>query len=134
MILITSLFATMIHTELNLQTFKMHILQAPERSAKRTMASIGSVFSLNSPRYRFLDHFHMTGCICALRTMGKTSFHFGKVHTYKGMDEGWEEYQILDHVWAVIGKETATASNTIPAAFGQRTLTIYTKAHAFMAE
>src|SRR5258707_3283513 len=76
----------------------------------------------------------MTGCICALRTMGKTSFHFGKVHTYKGMDEGWEEYQILDHVWAVIGKETATASNTIPAAFGQRTLNIYTEAHVFMAE
>src|SRR5260221_13999794 len=53
---------------------------------------------------------------------------------YKGMDEGWEEYQILDHVWAVIGKGTAAASNTIPAAFGQRTLNIYTKAHVFMAE
>ena len=57
----------------------MCILQAPKHSAKRTTASIGSVFSLNSPRYRFLDHFHMTGCICALRTMGKTLFHFGKV-------------------------------------------------------
>src|SRR5258708_19460990 len=53
---------------------------------------------------------------------------------YKGMDEGWEEYQILDHVWAVIGKGTAAASNTIPAAFGQRTLNIYTEAHVFMAE
>ena len=79
MILITSLFTPMIHTELNLWTFKMHILRAPEHSAKRTMASIGSVFSLNSPRYWFIDHFHMTGCICALRTMGKTLFHFGKV-------------------------------------------------------
>ena len=34
------------------------------------------------------------------------------------MDEGWEEYQILDPVWAVIGRETATASNIIPALFG----------------
>jgi len=25
--------------------------------------------------------------------------------TYKGMDEGWEEYQILDHVWAVGQRE-----------------------------
>src|SRR5258708_30274465 len=83
MILTTSLFALTIHTELNLQTLKMCILQAPEHSAKRTMASIGSVFSLNSPRYQFLDHFHMTGCICALRTTGKTLFHFGKVDTCK---------------------------------------------------
>src|SRR5258708_33299097 len=57
----------------------MRILWAPKHSAKRTTASIGSVFSLNSPQYRFLDHFHMTGCICALRTMGETLFHFGKV-------------------------------------------------------
>src|SRR6266436_551446 len=88
MILITSLFTPMIHTELNLQTFKMHILQAPEHSAKRTMASIGSVFSLNSPQYQFLDRFHMTGCICALRTMGKTSFHFGKVCIKEWMKAG----------------------------------------------
>src|SRR6266446_1874962 len=88
MILITSLFALMIHTELNLQTLKMRIPWAPEHSAKRTMASIGSVFSLNSPRYRFLDHFHMTGCICALRTMGKTSFHFGKVRIKEWMKAG----------------------------------------------
>ena len=27
---------------------------------------------------------YMTGCICALRTMGKTLFHFGKVHI-----KGW---------------------------------------------
>src|SRR5260221_13400344 len=85
MILITSLFALTIHTELNLQTFKMRIPQAPKHSMKRTMASIGSVFSLNSPQYRFLDCFHMTGCICALRTMGKTSFHFGKVHIKEWM-------------------------------------------------
>src|SRR5258705_5117562 len=77
--LTTSLFTPMIHTELNLQTLKMRILWAPKHSAKRTTASIGSVFSLNSPQYRFLDHFHMTGCICALRTMGETLFHFGKV-------------------------------------------------------
>src|SRR5258708_18826748 len=88
MILITSLFAPMIHTELNLQTFKMRILQAHEHSAKRTMASIGSVFSLNSPQYRFLDRFHMTGCICALRTTGKTSFHFGKVCIKEWMKAG----------------------------------------------
>src|SRR5258705_10841600 len=85
MILITFLFTLTIHTELNLQTFKMCILWAPEHSAKRTTASIGSVFSLNSPQYRFLDRFHMTGCICALRTMGKTSFHFGKVHIKEWM-------------------------------------------------
>src|SRR5258708_20072761 len=66
----------------------MRILQAPEHSAKRTMASIGSVFSLNSPQYRFLDRFHMTGCICALRTTGKTSFHFGKVHIKEWMKAG----------------------------------------------
>src|SRR5260370_41264241 len=88
MILITSLFTLTIHTELNLQTFKMHILQATEHSTKMTMASIGSVFSLNSPRYRFLDHFHMTGCICALRTTGKTLFHFGKVHIKEWMKAG----------------------------------------------
>src|SRR5258708_33760790 len=88
MILITSLFAPMIHTELNLQTLKMCILQAPKHSVKRTTASIGSVFSLNSPQYQFLDCFHMTGCICALRTMGKTLFHFGKVHIKGGMKAG----------------------------------------------
>src|SRR5258708_40079137 len=53
---------------------------------------------------------------------------------YKGMAGGQEEYQILDYVWAVISKEMATASNTIPAVFGQRTLNIYTEAHVFMAE
>jgi len=53
---------------------------------------------------------------------------------YKGLDEGQEEYWILDHVWAVIGKETAAASNTIPASFGQRTLNIYTEAHVFTVE
>src|SRR5258708_30273265 len=57
----------------------MRILWAPEHSVKRTTVSIGSIFSLNSPQYRFLDRFHMTGCICALRTTGKTLFHFGKV-------------------------------------------------------
>src|SRR6266436_6460616 len=88
MILTTSLFALMIHTELNLQTLKMCILWAPEHSVKRTTASIGSVFSLNSPQYRFLDHFHMTGCICALRTTGKTSVHFGKVHIKEWMKAG----------------------------------------------
>src|SRR5258705_11065491 len=88
MILITSLFAPTIHTELNLRTFKMRILWAPKHSVKRTMASIGSVFSLNSPRYRFLDHFHTTGCICALRTTGKTLFHFGKVHIKGWMKAG----------------------------------------------
>ncbi len=54
--------------------------------------------------------------------------------TYKGMNEGHEEYQILDHIWEVIGKETATASRIIPASFGWRTLNIYTKAHLFTVE
>src|SRR5258708_4762072 len=88
MILITSLFTPTIHTELNLQTFKMHILQAPEHTAKRTTASIGSVFLLNSPQYLFLDYVHMTGCICALRTTGKNSFHFEKVHIKEWMKAG----------------------------------------------
>src|SRR5258708_37284073 len=66
----------------------MHIPWAPKHSAKRTTASIGSVFSLNSPQYRFLDCFHMTGCICALRTMGKTLFHFGKVCIKEWMKAG----------------------------------------------
>ncbi len=52
-----------------------------------------------------------------LENHGKNLVSFWK-GMYKGMDEGWEEYQILDHVWAAIGKETATASNTIPASFG----------------
>src|SRR6266436_877243 len=73
----------------------MHILQAPKHSMKRTMASIGSVFSLNSPRYQFLDCFHMTGCICALRTTGKTSFHFGKVHIKEWMKAGRSTGYIL---------------------------------------
>src|SRR5260370_7343396 len=86
--MITYHFALTINTELNLQTFKMDIPQAPEHSVKRTMASIGSVFSLNSPQYQFLDCFHMTGCICALRTMGKTLFHFGKVCIKEWMKAG----------------------------------------------
>ena len=68
-----------------------------------------------------------------LENHGKNLISFWK-GMYKGMDEGQEEYWILDHVWAVIGKEMATASNTIPAAFGWRTPNIYTKAHVFTAE
>src|SRR5258708_11131981 len=52
-----------------------------------------------------------------LENHGKNLVSFWK-GMYKGMDEGQEEYWILDHVWAVIGKETAAASNTIPALFG----------------
>jgi len=54
--------------------------------------------------------------------------------TYKGLDEGYEEYRIPDHIWEVIGKETATASSTIPASFGWRTPNIHTEAHIFTAE
>src|SRR6266481_3428780 len=69
----------MMHTKLNLQILKMCIPQALEQSMKKPMASIGSVSSLNSPQYLFLDHFHTTGCTCVLRIMGKTLFHSGKV-------------------------------------------------------
>src|SRR5260221_54493 len=110
----------------------MRILWAPEHSVKRTMASIGSVFSLNSPQYQFLDHFHMTGCICALRTMRKTLFHFGKVCIKGWMKARRSTGSLI--MTRLIGKETAAASNTIPALFGQRTLNIYTEAHVFMAE
>src|SRR5258708_21949202 len=116
MILTTSLFTLTIHTELNLQTLKMRILQAPEHSAKRTTASIGSVFSLNSPLISISRSFPHDWMHLCLENHGKNLVSFWK-GTYKGMDEGWEEYQILDHVWAVIGKETAAASNTIPALF-----------------
>ena len=50
------------------------------------------------------------------------------------MDEGSEEYQILDHVWEVISKETAASAHTIPASFGHKTPNIHTKAYLFMAE
>src|SRR5260221_4732528 len=63
---------------------------------------------------RLFPHDWMHLC---LENHGKNLVSFWK-GMYKGMDEGWEEYQILDHVWAVISKETATASNTIPASFG----------------
>ena len=92
----------MIHTELNLWTLKMHILWALKHSMEKTTASIGSVSSLNSPQYRFLDHFHMTGCICALRTTGKTSFHFGKVHIKEWMKAGRSaRYLIMSGLWSV---------------------------------
>src|SRR5258708_23192357 len=68
-----------------------------------------------------------------LENHGKNLISFWK-GMYKGMDEGQEEYQILDHVCAVIGKEVATASNTIPAAFVQRTPRIYTEAHVFIVD
>ncbi len=102
MILTTSLFTLMIHTELNLLTLKMCILQALKHSVKKTTASIGSVSSLNSPQYRFLDHFHMTGCICVLRITGKTLFHFGKVHI-KGWMKAWRSTGslIMSGLWSV---------------------------------
>src|SRR5260221_3257779 len=63
---------------------------------------------------RLFPHDWMHLC---LENHGKNLVSFWK-GMYKGMDEGWEEYWILDHVWAVISKETAAASNTIPASFG----------------
>ena len=66
------------------------------------ISAIGSVFSLNSPQYWFLDCFHMTGCICALRTMGKTLFHFGKVHINGWMKAGRSTRSlILSGLWLV---------------------------------
>src|SRR5258707_364387 len=62
----------------------MLILWALKHSMEKTTASIGSVSSLNSPQYLFLDCFHMTGCTCVLKIMGKTWFHSGKVHV-----KGW---------------------------------------------
>ena len=50
------------------------------------------------------------------------------------MDEGSEEYQILDHIWEVIGKDTVASVDTIPASFGCKTPNIHTEAHLFMAE
>src|SRR5258708_7766099 len=58
---------------------------------------------------RLFPHDWMHLC---LENHGKNLVSFWK-GMYKGMDEGWEEYWILDHVWAVIGKETAAASNTM---------------------
>ena len=53
---------------------------------------------------------------------------------YKGMDEGSEEYQILDHIWEVISKKTVASVDTIPASFGHKTPNIHTEAHLFTAE
>ena len=50
------------------------------------------------------------------------------------MDEGSEEYQILDHVWEVISKEAVASMDTIPASFGCKTPNIHTEAHLFTAE
>ena len=102
MILTTSLFTLMMHTELNWWILRTCILWVLEHSMKKTTASIGSVSSLNSPQYRFLDHFHMTGCTCVLRIMGKTLFHSGKVHI-----KGWMKARsstrslIMSGLWLV---------------------------------
>src|SRR5258706_16426572 len=112
----------------------MCIPQAPEHSTKRTMASIYRECILTElPLISISRSFPHDWMHLCLENHGRNLVSFWK-GMYKGMDEGWEEYWVLDHVWAVIGKETATASNTIPASFGQRTPNIYTEAHVFMVE
>lgn len=39
---------------------------------------------------------------------------------FKGLDEGYEEYQLLPGIWKAIGAATAAAGATIPSAYGVR--------------
>ena len=54
--------------------------------------------------------------------------------TYKGLNEGKEEYIIANGAWVQIGLETAASSSTIPSSFGRHTPNIWMEQHRFTAK
>jgi len=69
-----------------------------------------------------------------LENHGKNLIHLWK-GTYKGLDQGKEQYMIAEGAWAQIGLETAAASSsTIPSSFCCHTPNIWTEQHLFTAE
>src|SRR5260221_13221095 len=68
-----------------------------------------------------------------LENHAKNLLHLWK-GTYKGLDEGKEQYVIADGAWTQIGLETTASSAMIPSSFGRRTPNIWTEQYQFTAE
>src|SRR5260370_9945516 len=67
-----------------------------------------------------------------LENHGKNLIHLWK-GTYKGLDQGKEQYVIAEGTWVQIRLETAASSSTIPSSFGCHTPNIWTEQHLFTA-
>jgi hypothetical protein len=53
---------------------------------------------------------------------------------FKGLDSGGEQYTLAKAIWEAIGSRTASASNTIPSAYGSRVPNIHTDRSNVSAE